>query len=320
MSIIKDIFGKDNGITEDDLKNIIGRYQETSIIECKLVSDIVENGSAYHNVIKTAIGFLNKPENDSAGLLMIGLDAPKGVIKNIVPIKNNDFRQNTLRNKLTEDIKSIPSVNRTYTLDIIEVPLTTGYITLVEVHKTDPNAVFYSKSENTAYIRHSDTTIKWDLGDVFKTAVSKSYPIVYPKLFEKLKEHNGTTCTYQLNITLTNVGTSPGRDIIILLNFSTVYGKGDININYNKKEFIELPGNSTNSKRLERDVLQNYNSKPPYPHLDLNLGSFDISFDKNSILIIETVTYENRGITTKNFTINNNKLIEGDYNFMPYLQ
>ena len=38
MSIIKDLFGKDNGITENDLKNIKGKYQETSLIECKLAS------------------------------------------------------------------------------------------------------------------------------------------------------------------------------------------------------------------------------------------------------------------------------------------
>ena len=84
MSIIKDLFGKDNGITENDLKNIKGKYQETSIIECKLASALSKNRSVYYNAIKTVIGFLNKPENDSAGLLMIGIDAPKGVITDIV--------------------------------------------------------------------------------------------------------------------------------------------------------------------------------------------------------------------------------------------
>ena len=42
MSIIKDIFGKDNGIIENDLDNIVNKYQETSIIECKLVSDLTK--------------------------------------------------------------------------------------------------------------------------------------------------------------------------------------------------------------------------------------------------------------------------------------
>ena len=315
MGIIKDTFGKDNGITEEDLKNIIGRYQETSLVECKRVS-----GLDYSYAIKTVIGFLNKPENHSAGLLMLGMDAPNGVIEKIEPIKINDFKQNPLRNKLLADIASIPSVQRTYNLEVIEVLVTGGYVTLVEVRKSDPNAVFYSKSENTSYIRHSDTTIKWPLGDMFKTALTKSYAIVYPKLFKKLKEDNGTRCTYQLNMAITNVGTSPGRDIIIILNFSAVYGNSEIITHYNLKEFTELQGNSIYPKRLEKDVLQNYNSKPSYPYLDLALGSFDISFDKNSILVIDTITYENRGFAKKRFKINKDELIEGDYDFTPYLQ
>ena len=325
MSIIKEIFGKDNGITEDDLNNIIGKYQETSRVECKIATDLHNKNpnikeKVYHNVIKTVLGFLNKPENNSAGLLMIGINAPHGIIKQIEPIKNNDFRQDKLKNQLREDIVSIPSLNRTYTPEVFEVSVNGGYVTLVEVQKTDPNAVFYSKNENTAYIRHSDSTDHWSLGDMFKTAMSKSYAIIYPKLTKELKENNETTCTYQLNMAITNVGTSPGKDIIIILNFSIVYGNGDIKIHYNPKEFIELQGNSIYPKRLEKDVLQNYNSKPAYPHLDLTLGSFEVSFNKNSILIIDTVTYENRGITIKKFTINNGNINEGNYDFKPYLQ
>ena len=109
MSIIKEIFGKDNGITEDDLDSIIGKYQETSRVECKIATDLHNKNpnikeKVYHNVIKTVLGFLNKPENNSAGLLMIGINAPHGIIKQIEPIKNNDFRQDKLKNQLHEDI------------------------------------------------------------------------------------------------------------------------------------------------------------------------------------------------------------------------
>ena len=316
MSIIKDIFGKDNGITENDLNNIVGKYQETSIIECKLVSDMAKNGSAYHNVIKTVIGFLNKPENDSAGLLIIGMNAPNGIIKNIVPIKNNDFMQNTLRNKLIEDIKSIPPINR-YTLNIISVPMKEGYVSLVEVHKTDPNAVFYSKKENTAYIRHSDTTINWDLGDVFKTAMSKNYPIVYTDLILKpIMQISEGISKYSVNTILRNDGTSPGKDVVIILKFP--------NLINSKISLTDISGYVTSlteppyDKQLESYVL-NRNSKPIYPNLNLVLGGFAIKLANDSNLIIDVFTYEYHGITIQRFVLGNGNISKLPYNFTPYL-
>ena len=317
MSIIKDIFGKDNGITENDLNNIVGKYQETSIIECKLVSDMAKNVSAYHNVIKTLIGFLNKPENDSAGLLMIGMNAPNGIIKNIVTIKNNDFMQNTLRNKLIEDIKSIPAVNR-YTLNIVSVPMKEGYVSLVEVHKTDPNAVFYSKKENTAYIRHSDTTIKWDLGDMFKTAMSKNYPIVYTDLKLQLTMSiSANILKYSINTLLINDGTSPGKDVVVILKFSNPT-KGKLSLTnisgYPQAQSAEPPY----VKKLEKDVLQ-INSKPVYPNLNLTLGSFAVNLPRDSGLIIDVFTYEYHGITIQRFVLGNGNISKFPYNFTPYL-
>ena len=313
MGIKKDIFGKDNGITEEDLKNIIGRYQETSLVECKRV-----NGLNYSYAIKTVIGFLNKPENNSGGLLMLGIDAPKGVIEKIEPIRNNDFKQNTLRNKLTEDIKSIPSVNRTYTLDIIEVPVADGgYVTLVEARKTDPNAVFYSKSENSSYIRHSDTTIKWPLGDMFQTALTKNYPIVYPVLTLETAIPIGNNITkYSINSLLRNSGTSPGKDVVILLKFYNPTGNSRLSL-------TKIEGYNASSadppyiKKLEKDILQ-INGKPIYPNLDLILGSFEINLDSESSLTIDSFTYESRGITTKRFMLNGGKIEDGNYNFIPY--
>ena len=318
MSIIKDIFGKDNGITENDLNNILGKYQETSIMECKLASNSGKNGLVYHNAIKTVIGFLNKPENDSAGLLMIGMDAPKGVITDIVPIKNNDFRQNVLRNKLMAHVKSIPPGNRSYTLDIIEVPVTGGYITLVEVHKVNPNAVFYSGDENTAYIRHSDTTINWNLGDMFKTAMSKNYPIVYTDLKLQLTMSiSANILKYSINTLLINEGTSPGKDVVVILKFQNpTSGKFSLTgiSGYPPAQSAESPY----VKKLEKDVLE-INSKPIYPNLHLTLGSFAVNLPHGSSLIIDAFTYEYHGITTQRFVLENSNISKYLYNFTPYL-
>lgn len=322
VSIIRDIFGKDNGITEDDLKNIYSKYQETSQVECKCVTDLYNKSQnnkeyAYHNVIKTVIGFLNKPENDSSGLLMLGVKASKGVIENIDPIKNNDFKQDSLRNRLKEDIRPIPTSNRSYTLDVLEAPVTGGYVTLIEVHKTDPNSVFYSKNENTAYIRHSDTTKKWDLGDMFKVAVSKSYPIVYVDLLiESVIPLSNDISTYNIQALIKNVGTSPGQDAVVLLKFHNPT-KGQLSLQGG--DFILSDAASQYSKKLEKDILS-INSKPIYPQLDLKIGSFAVSIVNDGTLQIDTIVYEHRGITTRVFKLADDKILGFDYRYIPYFQ
>ena len=322
MSIIKEIFGKDNGITEDDLNNIIGKYQETSRVECKIATDLHNKNpnikeKVYHNVIKTVLGFLNKPENNSAGLLMIGINAPHGIIKQIEPIKNNDFRQDKLKNQLLADIVSIPSLNRSYTPEVFEVPVNGGYVTLVEVQKTDPNAVFYSKNENTAYIRHSDTTDYWPLGDMFKTALTKNYPIVYPVLtLETITPINNIIIKYSINSLLRNSGTSPGKDVVVLLKFLNPLGNSRFSLT-KIEGYISTPADPPYIQQLEKDILQ-INSKPIYQNLNLRLGNFEINLVNNSSIIIDSFTYESRGITTKRFKIGGGKIEEGAYIFTPY--
>ncbi len=322
MSIIKEIFGKDNGITEDDLNNIIGKYQETSRVECKIATDLHNKNpnikeKVYHNVIKTVLGFLNKPENNSAGLLMIGINAPHGIIKQIEPIKNNDFRQDKLKNQLLADIVSIPSLNRSYTPEVFEVPVNGGYVTLVEVQKTDPNAVFYSKNENTAYIRHSDTTDYWPLGDMFKTALTKNYPIVYPVLtLETIIPINNIIIKYSINSLLRNSGTSPGKDVVVLLKFLNPLGNSRFSLT-KIEGYISTPADPPYIQQLEKDILQ-INSKPIYQNLNLRLGNFEINLVNNSSIIIDSFTYESRGITTKRFKIGGGKIEEGAYIFTPY--
>ncbi len=312
MSIIKDTFGKDNGLTENELKNIIGKHQETSLVECKRATSL-----DYNYAIKTVIGFLNKPENNSAGLLMIGIDAPNGIIKDIEPIKNNNFKQNTLRNKLDANIAFIPSSQRGYNLEVIEVPVTGGYVTLVEVQKADPNAVFYSKSENTAYIRHSDTTIKWDLGDMFKTALTKNYPIVYPILtLQSVISLGNNINKYSINTILRNSGTSPGKDVIILLNFRAPTGNNKLSLS-DVKGYSNSVANPPYIEKLEADILQ-INNKPIYPNLDLILGSFSVVLVNDSSVTIDSFTYESHGITTKTFVLSGALISESNYEFIPY--
>lgn len=322
MTIRRDIFGKDDGFTEDDLKRLYGKYQETSQVECKgfgaLSNKAAQNQKdIYHKVIMTVIGFLNKPENDSSGLLMLGVEASNGVIQNIDPIKNNDFKQDKLRNKLKEDIRSIPSKNRSYILDVLEFSVNDGFVTFIEVHKTDPNSVFYSKSENTAYIRHSDTTQKWELGDMFKVAISKSYPIVYVDLLiESVLPLSNEMSTYNIQALIKNVGTSPGQDAVVLLKF---YNPTQGKLSLNGGDFILSEAAPPYSKKLEKHILR-INNMPIYPQLDLHIGSFSVTILKGSSFRIDAIVYEHRGITTRIFKLVEGKIQSSDYKYIPYFQ
>ncbi len=322
MTIRRDIFGKDDGFTEDDLKSLYGKYQETSQVECKGFGDLYDKApqnrkDIYHKVIMTVVGFLNKPEDDSSGLLMLGVKASKGIIQNIDPIKNNNFKQDVLRNKLKEDIRPIPSMNRSYSLDVLDFSVTGGYVTLIEVHKIDPNSVFYSKSENTTYIRHSDTTEKWDLGDMFKVAISKSYPIVYVDLLiEYVIPLSNDISTYNIQALIKNVGTSPGQDAVVLLKF---YNPTKGKLSLQGGDFILSDAASPYSKKLEKDILS-INSKPIYPQLDLKIGSFAVSIVNDGTLQIDTIVYEHRGITTRVFILADDKILGFDYRYIPYFQ
>lgn len=317
MNIIYQIFKKENGITYNDLKSLVGSYQETSKVECK---GNITKGNFDKSVIRPVIGFLNKPE-EPEGLLILGVKASKGVIEDICMLNTNEFYgQDSLRNQILDTIKSIPSSERTYSMDVLKIVNPNEShkdAFLIEVKKEKYNAVFYSKNDYTSYIRKSDTTKELSLSEIFQIAQERSNAIVIPIL-----KHLHVSCYrslyfYQFNIGLHNSGTSPGRDIVLILKFRYLNGNGGCIIEKIEGFNVIVPeGNYF--KRLERDLMQN-NSKPLYPYMELEIGRFMVKLFENTEIEIETDAYENHGVTVVKWKVSHGEVCETYNAYKPYL-
>ena len=292
MKIIKSIFDKETGITERDLNKVIGIEQETSIIECKRLNsqkDIREL------VIKPLVGFLNKLDN-SGGLLLLGFDAHNRKIERIVPIKDDSLRQDRIRNKTLDSIGSIPSSANGFTCDVIEIDVTNGFVILVEVSRTHPYAVFYSKIDNQGWIRKADSTKAIEIGELFLIVGERNYPIVYPVLglvSRRVSTNGGHSC--EVKIVLKNKGTAPGLDIVGILVFEPKHNDTEFSIRSNNKDF-EISTDDRNNPRLVFKLFQPI-KMPSYPQLDLNVGNFDILTPKDIEIEIKMTVYERKGLS-----------------------
>ncbi|MCL4420178.1 MAG: ATP-binding protein [Candidatus Thermoplasmatota archaeon] len=329
--MIKDTFGKENGITEEDLRKLIGTFQETSLAECKTIA----RGSkiSYDGIIKSVIGFLNKLDG-SGGLLIVGLSAQNGTIDGIQPINSEKFRQGPMRSKILNDVASIPGGVEKFSLDVLEVLVGGGWVELVEVHKVDPNAVFYSKSQNTSYIRRGDSTEPLDIGELFRLALIRSYPVVYLDLklknstlnsqiqHESLRssDQNSSTersYTYMVEIFIGNSGVMPGTNIEIGLGFYMIEGSRNVSIEnmVGLEETNKIP---PYFRQYERYLHPN-NSKPIYPGINFKLGGFSLKAEYGSKIGIRADLFEQHGYTSRIFEIYNGNLNSKKPDFHSYL-
>lgn len=331
MLLIKDIFGKENGITEEDLRKLIDTFQETSLTECKTIAE--GRKESYDGIIKSVIGFLNKLDG-SGGLLIVGLSAQNGTIDGIQPINSEKFRQGPMRSKILNDVASIPGGVEKFSLDVLEVLAGGGWVELVEAHKVDPNAVFYSRSQNTSYIRRGDSTEPLDIGELFRLALMRSYPVVYLDL--KLKDsalnsqiqheslqssdQNSLTewsYTYTVEIFIGNSGVMPGTNIEISLGFYMIEGSSNISIE-NVDGLGDLSASRPFFRRYEKYLHPN-DSKPVYPGIIFKLGGFSLKAEYGSKIGIQADLFEQHGRTSRIFEIYNGNLNSKKSDFHSYL-
>ena len=314
MEIIKSMFGKETGITESELRSLVGTEQETSIIECKR---LVSKSDIHKLVIEPLIGFLNKVDN-SGGLLLLGFKATKGKIEDIEPLTDQSLHQDKLRDRIRDSIRSIPSVTYGFSYDVIEVNVNSGFVILIEAHRTNPNAVFYSKSENQAYIRRADSTIRLEISELFQIAELRNYPIVFPVLnLTATPSMQEILYFCPIQVLIRNVGTAPGRDIIGTIDFTMKGTNHGFSISSIKGFKVSHPGNG-DIPRLEFDVFQP-SKKPSYPNLDLVAGNFLIYIAQGEELEIQMRVYESRGLSMTTATLINGILAQSDPEYTPYL-
>lgn len=314
MSIVESIFGKDNNITEQDLKNLIGKTQETSKVECKR---IMGNPNFEHVVIRSIVGFLNKIDNDG-GLLLLGVEATKGKIDDIKPIEDESFRRDKIRDKIQNLIGYIPISKHPFSLDVNEVNFGEGFVILIEVRRTNPNAVFFSKGENKAYIRRADSTQDLGISELFQIAHLRNYPIVYALLdLTRQVPPQNSLFPCPINVLVRNDGTAPGRDIYGQIDFFKPQGIGAVIIEPSSDLKASVPKNGA-FERLEFTIFQPL-KMPSYPTLDLIVGNCIIYLPRNVEIKIIMTVFENRGKTITNATLKDGELNTYQPEYIPYM-
>ena len=168
MTIIRELFSKDQGITKQDVENLTGKVQETFDIECKLVPDKVTKDQKEDMIIKPVIGFLNKIDN-TGGLLILGAQAPKELIERIKPFSVGLLSQSQVVDVIKGNVAPIPFSTNSFTLNVQSVSYENSMqVILVEVGKNDSKTFYYSKFSNTSYERKGQSTEKLEISELFR--------------------------------------------------------------------------------------------------------------------------------------------------------
>src|SRR3989344_2141413 len=119
--ILKEIFGKESGITEDDIKNnIINKYKESIKFECKELRSI-DDKDKEQCLIKPIVSFLNT--NKKHGLLALGIKAKSKMPTNIVPVNKKLLDEEKIKRYITSGISSIQKQARFPNYEIEEVKI-----------------------------------------------------------------------------------------------------------------------------------------------------------------------------------------------------
>jgi len=307
VSLIKDLLGKDEGITYKDIKRLEGKYVESSEIECKEVPNDTDNNFVNDKIIKPLCGFLNK-ETDSRGLLILGAKAGKEFIEKLSPFGDSKYSASGLTNIVKDRIVPIGAEVSKFSVDAIPVRTGKGkQIILIEVSKTDPFIYYYNKETNLAYERRADKTVEIPLSELFKRVESKRRAklIIY---LEEVKTSNYPSLkTRDVAVNLINNGNLPGKSVI---GFLRIYSETTLT-SYRSTSIISSSGLLQDVSLKHRDTLNTFRFGPHfpeplvYPGIKYGIGELHIRYDIGDIdkegihLKLLIAIFEERGSTTQ---------------------
>lgn len=201
MSKVKDIFGKDLGITLSDIEDAIESdlLHENDEIELTDADRFPTKKEAIKKIGSELVSLLNS----GRGMLIVGLaeNDDKIEIRCVKTFKNKE----QIRASVFDKIGSIPTNIKPFKLDIIPVSCKDGNIFLVEVQSNDLDCIYYSKIDNNVYIRRGDEAKSLELPDFLELLAKKNYARIYTEFQQK-----NDTESYLFDITLINEGLEPG--------------------------------------------------------------------------------------------------------------
>lgn len=320
--VITSIFGKEFGITEQDLKDklISVNYCEGQKFDAKnIVLQLDENSKESH-LIKPIVSFLNSMGGN--GLLVLGIStggARNNTCQNIVPIKDSIIKnEEQLRALVNGNLSSIPQNQNKPNIKIQKVQLSSGNIFLIEVKRIDDGCVYYSTITEYIYIRNNDESERLSLLESLDFIEKK----VIPKVFFYLDQPEDIEVGKKLNMAFRNEGLEPGRYLLTTLHFDC----SDKNIK------IEVTGgNVTSITHINKGTTASFqivNAYPPgqsliYPFVPTLAGKVFIHSKEDFTIGVRVDNYENRGKSIQVLNIENKSgtvsVSEKERRFIPYL-
>lgn len=304
-SLIKNIFGKESGVTEEDIKvKVMGILKESVFIDYKRVDGsnkrITKNES--RNLIMPEItAFLNKMSPEG-GVLALGIDAKDKIPTDIIGVDGSAIiNDSALRDWILNDISSVP---RALEFPIIEIETVvienSKKVYFIEIHPADLNVLYFYRGDGSAYVREIDTTRKLSLEESIRIIDVKRTAKLYANLEQIDFRIEDDFAIYKVKIVFNNLGNKPAANVSGMYLFNTDSAK-------NKCEHIDIEFFDTkiimetsNINACSRSFQQDF-KRPFYPGRPVVVGFFNIRFLRSVPMFLILEIDEQNGRTKQIF-------------------
>jgi len=305
-NLFKTVFGKDRGISLDDIKRIIvSKVNESPFFEYKRIKEnsLIENqeNRAREIIMPELVAFLNKI-NNQGGILVLGVDAKHKVPTEIIGIETKFISDETkLRDWIINDILSVPNYSEFPTIEIESIDFLEGKrIYLIEVHPKDMNVIYFTRTDNCAYKREVDTTRKIPLEETVRLVENKKIAKLFIILEESKLRVEGDTVKCEVKVVFNNSGHIPAFYVTTFLLFNLIHSEG--NFKNVKISFSRIPlfRETSNINTCLKSYEANF-SAPFYPSRRLVQGYIDIEFNREDTLELKVEIDEQKGRSNQTF-------------------
>jgi hypothetical protein len=318
-NLFKTIFGKENNITELDIKEkILTSFKENSFFECKRIERIagvvIQKTDPRSIIIPELVAFLNKVSFEG-GVLALGIEAKEKIPTKILGVDESLIKgEGSLRDWIVNDIVSIPKFLDYPTVEIETINLQNGKkVFLIEIHPQDTNVVYYYGNSECAYKREVDETKKISLDETFRLAKEKCIAKTFVSLEDVgFKEQDGIV-TRDIKVVYRNSGTKPAHSVCTIFLFK-ISEKDNCEINYPVHGIVDVTGLNTCFKCYQREFKGLF-----YPGRSVVDGQINVKFKEAATITLSVEIDEEEGTSVQIFLISKQGVNPESKNFKTYI-
>lgn len=325
-SLIETFFGKKTGITKEDIENkILGSVKENAFIDYKRIDVLdsaigkqIDKSKARDLIMQEIVAFLNKfsPEG---GIVALGIDAKEKTPTKVVGVENKIIEDDSvLRNWILNDVSSIPRAFEFPSVEIETVAIDKDKkVYFVECHPKDFNVLYYSKRDESAYVREIDTTRRLQFEESVRIIETKKTAKLFADLEELELRIDNDFVVYKIKIVFNNEGNKPANNVLgmFLFDYVTQEYKGqNIEVVFSDTHNIT---EISNINVCSRSFQQNFNQLF-YPGRPVVVGFFTLRFKRETVIRLIFEIDEQCGRTKQVFNFTKVEFSKSQRSFSVY--